>query len=223
MTTLEAALDAVAYQLNLDPVALLTYAAEDTLPGYYDPTGDKWSVPFAADGKFLYALIRALKPRSVLEIGTAQGGSARHILEALAKNDSEAMAVSKKMGYVGILTCVDINTDAKLDGIPSGLLYYASNIMHMNSDTYIQDTTEKFDFIHEDGAHSIHNVQYVYNNLPKLMPRGGVILSHDVALGVGDDIRLGMRKAGFENVPEYLYDGSPCGFTVLKYEGNKGK
>lgn len=217
MTTLEYTLHNVARQLGLDTVDILKYANEDTLPGYYDPTGDKWSVPFAADGKFLYALIRALKPRHVLEIGTAQGGSARHILEALNRNE---------WGDYG-LVCVDINDDSKLDGIPDPLRTHA-RLYHENSDTWIQREMAdqyryEFDFIHEDGAHSIHNVQYVYNNLPKLMPRGGVILSHDVALGVGDDIRLGMRKAGFENVPEYLYDGSPCGFTVLKYEGNKGK
>lgn len=213
MMPLSDALHAVALQLGLDPTLLILYAEEDTLPGYYDSTGDQWSIPFAADGKFLYALIRALKPRHVLEIGTAYGGSARHILEALDRNGW------RDYGMV----CVDINPDARLDGIPDKLKPHV-RIYHENSDYWIEREMAdqyryQFDFIHEDGAHSIHNVQTVYNYLPNLMPKGGVIVSHDIATGVGNDIRLGMRKVGYENVPEYVYEGSPCGFSVLKYKG----
>lgn len=208
MTPFRIAIHEVAMYLNLNPEKLMDYANEDTLAGYYEG-GDKYAIPFTNDGKFLYALIRALKPSKVLEIGTAYGGSARHILEAMNKNKH------------GSLVTVDINPDARLDGIPE-YLRKQSTLIHANSDTWIADVLGKFtcDFIHEDGAHSIHNVQYIYNHLPQLMPGGGVIASHDIATGVGNDIRLGMSKAGYENVPEYRFEGSPCGFSVLEYKGD---
>ena len=208
----------VGEQLGINGFLLQAYAAEDTI-SCYDETGDTSHMPYKADAKFLYALIRALKPRHVLEIGTNQGGSARHILEAISCN---------KQGH---LTCVDIDTNSTLTHIPMPLRMKGQAILvYSEVEKWLKGQIEHtqrhgakldFDFIHEDGAHSIHTVQAVYQLLPDIMPKGGVIVSHDIGTGVGNDIRLGMAKAGYTNVPGYLYEGSPCGFSVLKYEGIK--
>ena len=215
MTTLDDALVDVAHQLELSPKQLIKYADEDQLPGYYDG-GGQYAIPYAADGKFLYALIRALKPETVLEVGTAQGGSARHIAEALEANGN------------GRLITVDVDQNSTCEGIEypvrrrithnkfeaeSWLKGYVSL-----SETFGGDLAG-FDFIHEDGSHSAHLVHAIYGMLPQLMPRGGVIVSHDIGTGVASDIRRGIQNAGFELPPEYIYDGSPCGFTVMKYKG----
>lgn len=213
MTTLHEALDAVAIQLNLDPMWLYAYAAEDTLKGFYE-TGNKYDIPYAADGKFLYALIRALKPNQVLEIGTRFGGSARHILEALERDKND-----------GYLVTLDIDENATIQSIPKRFREQCT-FLNRDAEQWIKDyiaipNIQGFDFIHEDGSHSTHLVHAIYDMLPSLMPRGGVIVSHDVGTGVGSDIMQGIKNAGFEPPPTYVYDGSPCGFSVMKYEGNK--
>lgn len=204
----------IAAQLDLDLDALRAFAAEDTLPGSLDapsaePGRNPYAIPYSADGKFLYALVRALKPQRVLESGTSEGGSANHLLMALERN-----------GF-GSLVTVDIRPD-------SGLHIFSEyldrvEIVHEDITFYVQrpDATG-FDFIHEDAAHSAHTVHAVYGALSHLMPDGGVIVSHDTAFGVGQDIMRGIRNAGFREPPCYLWeDESPCGFSVMKYEGLK--
>lgn len=214
MTDLYLALKAVEDQLGLS--GLNRYALEDNLPGYYEPDGNQYSIPYAADGKFLYALIRALKSARVLEIGTAYGGSARHILEALEANGQ------------GALWCIDINPDSRLDGIPEKIkhrvrLYHddATLLLEHWANEIFPFSIEgnfRYDFIHEDGPHSIHSVHAIYNLLPKILKPDGVIVSHDIGTGVRDDILQGIKNAGFETPPLYIYDGSPCGFSVMRYE-----
>lgn len=210
MTAFVKALADVAYQLNLDSAAFIKFAAEDTLPGYYDGGGEH-AIPYAVDGQLLYALIRALKPARVLEIGTARGGSARHILEALHKNRR------------GRLITVDINPTATLAGIPDHLRERVT-LVHENAELWLNAQMAAggfvpFDFIHEDGAHSAHLVHAIYNTLPVTLAPNGVIVSHDVGTGVKDDILQGITSAGFPIPPCYVYDGSPCGFSVMQYKG----
>src|SRR5947209_4711129 len=88
-TTLDQALATLAAQLGLDPQALIAYAAEDHIGGFnMDVNRRRWAPGsiWEVEGKVLYALVRALKPAHVVEIGTWFGCGASHILEALAMN-----------------------------------------------------------------------------------------------------------------------------------------
>lgn len=82
--TLHEALEALAKYLNLDAVQLISYADSDAHGGR--DTG--WSVMSMTrdEGRILYALTRALAPATVIEIGTAEGCSATHFLQAIADN-----------------------------------------------------------------------------------------------------------------------------------------
>jgi predicted O-methyltransferase YrrM len=204
---LHQALSAVADQLGLDAASLIAYAAEDTVPGYY-PDYLVGHIPYAVDGQFLYALVRALRPTRVLESGTNEGGSATHIALALQANGG------------GQLVTVDIRPDGG-QYIPSDLLPYITLVQGTDICAYVdQESAAGFDFIHEDAAHDSGTVFAIYSRLRKLAaPTGCVAVSHDAALGMSPFILSGIRGAGFEEPPVYVYDGSPCGFSVIHYRG----
>src|SRR3990167_10454525 len=91
---LHSALEQIASAYSLDANALIAYAAEDLETGWDHgegewPTGSIWQV----EGQVLYALVRALKPARVLELGTWYGCSATHILQALEANGYGALLV----------------------------------------------------------------------------------------------------------------------------------
>lgn len=199
---LSATLEAIAAQLGLPIGVLLSYAAEDTQP--------RGSMDYREECLVLYALVRALGPMRVLEMGTHKGGSATHIAQALAHNYREMLYDR------GHLTCVDINPAAGAE-IPETLRSYVT-IEIVDIDEYIRrDDVGGFDFIFEDGAHSEFQVHTIYERLYKLLNPGGVIVSHDAAVeGVRDFIAAGIRKGIGVDVPVFTVDPSPLGFTVYR-------
>lgn len=190
------ALEAIAMQLDLSGDQLNLFARMDTQP--------RGSMDYREECQVLYALVRALRPDRVLEMGTHMGGSATHIAQALADNRR------------GHLTCVDINPLAGRD-IPENLRSYVT-IEITDIDDYIRrDDVGSFDFIFEDGAHSEFQVHTIYERLDKLLKPGGVIVSHDAAVeGVRDFITAGIFKGIGQAVPTYVVDPSPLGFTVYR-------
>lgn len=216
------ALRQVAEYLELDGDELIAYAAEDTLPGSKNsgdepnPGRDPNAIPYTDDGKFLYALVRALKPLSCLEVGCNQGGSAGHIALALEANGE------------GELVTVDISEFSSLKGVPESVLsrvrlltgFDVGEWHHFGVPPEVM-TYAPFEFIHEDSSHEVHTVRAVYERLPALMFDGGVILSHDTALGVGQAILDGIGSGGQTAGLLVEYSGSPCGFAVTRYEGVK--
>ena len=73
----------LATYLSVDPVALVTYAAEDHIGGR-DTGPWNYLAVTALEGAVLYAVTRAIDPYFVAEIGVGQGCSSQHFLEALA-------------------------------------------------------------------------------------------------------------------------------------------
>ena len=205
----------IAEDFDLDGAALVKYAREDTIKGQDDGNPD--GTAYTSDGKLLYALVRGLKPESVLEIGTYHGGSANHIAHAIKKN-----------GY-GYVTTVDI-WDGSGTSIATELHNFVT-LIHQNVDDFIRDEKHetldlklkpKYDFIFEDGPHSEHSVHGIYDALPFLLKPGGLILSHDTATGMGQYIRNGMEKGGVDLhcVKFYEIPGNPCGMSVYQFHAD---
>lgn len=193
----------------------------DTLCGYTEnypyrdvPSGDfPHSAIWNGEGALLYALVRELKPRRILELGTHSGGSATVMATAVDKNGLER-------GYPYIpIDCVDINPEAGWL-IPEKLRNYLYiNIIDIDEWIDCRDATA-YDFIYEDAAHSFYQVQHVYQNLAMLLKPGGVIVSHDTLCpGVGEYVRGGMQAAGVSGWREYQINDSQVGLSVFKYEG----
>ena len=139
------------------------------------------------DRKALFYLICALKPSSVLEIGTHIGASTIHIAAALHKRIIESEIPAD-------LTTVDIenvNSERVKPWIKYGCtkspyemikeLGFDSFVTFItdNSCHFASDCSRKFDFIFLDGDHSATSV---YKEIPialSLLKPDGVILLHD--------------------------------------------
>lgn len=209
----EDALPIIAEYLQLDAAKLAEYCAEDTEPGK-DTVGEKPGyIPFGADGKLLYALVRILKPDFILESGVDEGGSINHMAAALHANGKTPAEQ---------ITGVDIRENNPGGHIKPELRGYA-HLISQDIKYYVErETFPPFSFTHEDSSHEVHTVRAVWENLPRLMPFGGVIVSHDLFTGVGTAIRTGIRDSGFEGKPLYLkYNESDCGWAIMRYEGKK--
>ena len=88
---LQQACNLIAAQVHIDAAQLYQYAMSDTLGGYHIdesqrrwPMGSLWGV----EGQILYALVRILKPRRVVQIGGWVGCSAMHLALACKDNGS---------------------------------------------------------------------------------------------------------------------------------------
>lgn len=157
---LNEALTTIASKIGVDAETLIGYANEDT-HGARD-TGDHQAMAiFRDEGRILYALVRALRPSLCVEIGTADGGSASHILLALQAN--------KK----GKLISIDLEAGSG-SRIPDEL---RDRWQFIQGDALTIDLPEKADFVFEDGAHSYEFTRDMLTRLRTLNPKA--LLSHD--------------------------------------------
>lgn len=139
------------------------------------------------DQKAIFFLIRYLKPKSVLEIGTHIGASTVNIASAINYNQDETNSKS-------ILRTVDINDvncSSKKYWIKYGMKRSPGNMIEAlnlplsvdfitnNSIDYLNKTDDNYDFIFLDGDHSAVTV---YQEIPKALSKlneNGIILLHD--------------------------------------------
>lgn len=214
--SLSQALQQIAEYIKVDPVDLHQYALEDTIGGFHAdeslrkwPTGSLWAV----EGQILYALVRALKPRRVLELGTYHGCSATHILAAMKANGR------------GELVCVDNGIDAP-GATEIGYMIpaqYLDSVSIANQDImeFLDRDEPKargFDIIFEDGMHDPIQVAKVWDETSRgLLNNGGVIISHDAChFLVGDQVQDGIRAGGHDDFQTYLIAPSDCGLAIKR-------
>ncbi|MER9800366.1 class I SAM-dependent methyltransferase [Mesorhizobium sp. M0142] len=136
------------------------------------------------DRRALYYLVRALGPRSVLEIGTCVGASTFAI--AMAMNDA-APKDDKRLETVDI---IDVNDLAKAPWKSGGLLRTpreAGKLLELefvqfttsDSEHLLSTTERSFDLIFLDG---LHLATQVYKEVPLALKRlspGGIVVLHD--------------------------------------------
>jgi predicted O-methyltransferase YrrM len=137
------------------------------------------------DQRAIFYLISALKPKSVLEIGTHIGGSTVIIASAFSNFKTEK---NSKLVSVDIR---DVNSAKKKPWLKYGtkhspkemidLLGYSSNVQFVKNTSldYAKKSKQKFDFIFLDGDHT---AKTVYEEIPialRLLNPNGVILLHD--------------------------------------------
>ena len=135
------------------------------------------------DRRALYSLVRAAKPRNVLEVGTHIGASTLFIALALEANSNG--------GRVTTVDVADVNDPVRGAWRSVGTrmpprafaeeLKCAHCIQFVTRDSvqFLATTTEEFDFIFLDGDHSADTVyREVAASLKRLRP-GGLVLLHD--------------------------------------------
>jgi glycosyltransferase involved in cell wall biosynthesis len=128
----------------------------------------------------LYRLVRELKPKHILEIGTQSGASA--VAMALAQRDN---------GTPVDVTCVDpFLSTGDNDGVEtlsffydninkSGYLSKGINLHLAFSKEFLANTKQIFDFVVIDGSHHYEDVKYDFEHVLPLTKLGGYIWLHD--------------------------------------------
>lgn len=206
------ALSTLAAFLKLDAAELHEYARADTYGGWHpDEAQRQFAVGslFAVEGQALYALVRALRPASVLELGVNHGASSTHLLAALDANGS------------GKLTSVDIWGGAGY-AIPDALKPQANLVYAdaLEAITALDDAS--VDFVFEDLLHGDEQTRLIIEALqPKLTP-GAVVVHHDSEHGDdGVKVKAGIVSAGISDYLSVLIAPSDCGLAVWQAEGER--
>lgn len=157
------ALTLLADRLQVPVDDLIAYADEDQMGGR--------GVGFNAyaldrdEGRLLYAVIRALKPKTVLEIGVYEGASTSHLLAAVAENGG---------GHV-----VSYDTYAEAgNGIPDDLRD-RWEFVNANAAVRLPALTaqQSADVVYEDGDHSLDGATATYREIVKMNPI--IVIAHD--------------------------------------------
>ncbi len=154
------ALRQIAADGGLNADELIAYAAEDHIGGRDTGHWPGMST-FEAEGQILYALIRAMRPAQIVEIGIDSGGTSTHILSALAAND------------YGQLYSVDVK--AEVGAAVPAQLRDRWTICIGDALTAPIPTAE---FIFEDGPHTYDWTLAMFNRIKAMGPR--VMLTHDM-------------------------------------------
>lgn len=202
------ALAEIANNLSLDHERMLRFAAEDTIGGFHpDPALRKWPVGsmFAVEGQVLYALIRALKPKRVLELGRRFGCSTTHIAAALAANGA------------GKVVSVDNNVHGDTELMIPKRLYSRIELVNGDAFEYLRTHDESFDLIFEDLDHDRATTAAIAKDAKNGRLRaGGLLIVHDtVHFLVGEALRAGLQDAGID-AQHYLIEPSDCGLAIWK-------
>jgi hypothetical protein len=186
---------------NIELVDLVSYLRESKYNGYpEEPGGSVWT----SEGKFIYVMIRHLKPKSILEIGNFKGrGSTNHILQAV------------EMNGVGEVTLLDIVERLEYDKLHS-----------KNFNRVLEDSLEylkrpmSFDFVVQDGCHTYEHVKKELALLVENNDKEFWIWGHDYFQNIPGVCEV--TKAWDESHELFhnltpLKDGvSDCGFIIGK-------
>lgn len=175
MATLEQELERIAAQIHADPNELIGYANEDTIGGFHiDEAQRKWPMGslYGVEGQMLYALIRWLKPDSVVQIGGWAGCSAAHLASAVKANGK------------GHVTSVDNGGDGNTEHgnlLPKELAEYVTLIWANGEDWLAQQPDGSIGLMFEDASHATELVAKLSAlALDKVQP-GGLLVNHDAA------------------------------------------
>jgi predicted O-methyltransferase YrrM len=193
--------------LGIEADTLLPFAQADNIGGYHpDPAQRQWGsgAIWDVEGRIIYALIRALKPVNVVEIGSGTGCSTTHIASALSHNYPLA---------VGSISTIDRGNTPQ---IPDDVIAFVTIFSGDAIEWLQQQPDNSIDFMLEDADHS-EAMCYRVGELAKTkLAPGGVLLAHDAAhFGVGADVRAGFTRAGLQ-YRVYLTEPSDCGFMVWR-------
>jgi len=191
---------AVAYGLNESELA--AYVQEDTIGGWDEnPANAKWicGSVWEVEGQIIYALIRALKPKLAIEVGSYYGCSAYHIAEALFRNEQ------------GKLISIDI---AFMYKVPER---YAGIIEQVNISLFdYRMPSGCVDFVFEDAMHTAEMTAHVWADFKENALPGAMIVSHDaVHESVGLTVREGMARVTPDGLPLLIQPGK-CGLGIWR-------
>jgi predicted O-methyltransferase YrrM len=140
------------------------------------------------DRRAVYHLIRYLRPKAVLEIGTHVGASTVHIAAALAALRAEDPSMRYELTTVDI---VDVNDEAAKPWLELGSRASPQQMIEelgcssfvsfhaQNSLDYLAACGQRFDLIFLDGFHAATHVLHEIPAALAKLKEGGYVLLHD--------------------------------------------
>lgn len=199
---LQDGLTRLALDLGLDAAELWAYADEDWIGGFnFNAADRRWPLGsvYEVEGKTLYALVRAMRPDHVIEIGTWRGCSAAHILAAMKANDS------------GTLTSIDPDPTAGSE-IPAEL---RSRWEFINGygQIYMKYQRPSAEFVFEDAPHDTEETTHILE-VARDVAKPRIIMSHDgMHPVVGPKIRAAYQRVFGNAFRTLLIDPSDAGLA----------
>ena len=210
---LQQAFESISKTFNLDAEKLQEFAAQDKFTGWDAgegefPCGSLWTV----EGQILYALVRVIKPKVVMELGVYHGASTCHIASALVKNRK------------GAVTSIDLADDS--GGMIPAALMKKVTLKQADGLTELEAADDdSIDLLFEDMDHGYETCEQVAILARRKLAPGGFLIVHDAMhYIVGSAVRNGLHAGGI--VPEfYLIEPSDCGLAIwqkpVKARSNK--
>jgi len=138
------------------------------------------ALPISSSPQYtLYRLVRYLKPKHILEIGSQHGASA--VAMALAMRDNNTPVD---------ITCIDpFLPSGDNDGLPTLENWYRNvttsgfmggiRLLMTTSEKVLPFMKEQYDFVLIDGSHEYKDVRYDFETVLALVPAGGYVWLHD--------------------------------------------
>ncbi|HXG23382.1 MAG TPA: class I SAM-dependent methyltransferase, partial [Chthonomonadales bacterium] len=167
---------------NSHEIESMWFDSEKEIKQFSIPDGTGGVNP--GDRRAIYYLISAIKPKSVLEIGTHIGASTIHIASALRKTSGEK-------GNLTTVDIADVNSRTEKPWLKYGTTHspieminklgYASFVEFVTDTSlnYAANCQRSFDFIFLDGDHAAKTVYQEIAVALNLLNQDGVILLHD--------------------------------------------
>lgn len=199
---LVSALGDIAARFNLNVGELIAYANEDKVGGYHHeeelrqwPGGSVWG----AEGQVIYALVRALRPTRVLEIGSWNGCSAHHIAAALATNGD------------GKLTCIDTEFKFAVPDEYDGVM----KLIEGDLFDYTWPRRGKYNFVFADANATHAQIAHIWQSFQKYANDGAMIVNHDAAhFVVGERVADGIKTSGVDDYIVVAIAPADCGLAI---------
>jgi hypothetical protein len=203
--SLEQAAHQLATHLNTSYEQVLTLMNEDTVGGFQlddvpqsTPRWEGGSV-FESEGQLLYALVRTIRPRVIVEVGSFRGCSTSHLALACQRNGR------------GVVFAVD--PWANFSQVRPELLPFVRPVAE---DILRWQPPPRIDFLFEDGQHTPGFTRSV---LERLLPRvrgGGGVAVHDYYSSEASNIAPDVDELLGPGAQTVVVPPSNCGLAYVR-------
>lgn len=142
----------------------------------------------------LYSFLRDRKPKTVVEIGTWEGGSTAIIAAALKKNERGTHYASELMDDLRETTRKIVKEHVGVEPMMLGDITCS-----------LEQFPSTFDGLFVDTNHDLEVTEWIVKNLWPRLDRGGLFVMHDWAVAEKEGVLIGKGDNGKGALPETEY------------------
>jgi len=169
-------------------------------PGY--PPYQIYTMQLRDEIKALSNLVKREQPQSVLEIGTAKGGSF-YIWSRYLDSVDRLISLDLPDGQFGG-GYDELKTNIFREFSPSKEMHFVRDNSHQQG-TYEEVSAlvdDGIDFLFIDGDHTYEGVKQDFEMYSELVSDGGIIALHDIATHPNDEEEVEKRRQNIEDIEE---------------------